>query len=212
MPTITGARVVNGTRARFGSRWFTVVSDPEVVVLGGRPYERMRQAKARDSKGREDWLCWLTDDVLPLPGVRISAAISVTDYDSRGESGEWLVRTYEIIYRRREWGGWKVCLLNGRCIGWLCPSNDDKGRPGWEGRIEPSAFRGAGPDDQGNVLDEVPDDLYGASSGPHGGCRAVAWGRDRDEATREILRKLVGRRAPAVGFGAHYRVRPWADR
>lgn len=210
MATITGTDLAKGTRARIDGRWVTLTTDPETMTIGGRPYPRMRQAKTRGDHGDEDWVNWLTDDVFALPGTT-AAIITCTDYDQATDAGGHPTIVFEIAYTRREWrDGWTVTLAGtGRRLGWLVPARDDHGDrvKGWDARALPDAFRGDGPDDQGDPLDQVPDDLYGARS--DGSIRAIAWGIDRDAAVRELVRILYGKRAPALGFGAHYRVRPY---
>lgn len=116
----------------------------------------------------------------------------------------------EIAYRftRRSYGGWNVVRAdNGRSLGWLCRRSDESD---WSVHVSSSAFRGTGPDDEGDILDYVPGDLHKGENPCQS--RALTYTRTRDEAAQELVWYLNREMAPAVGHGEHYRVQKWSDR
>jgi len=207
MATVTGNLVRQGMRIKVDGRWHTVTSKPEHGIVGGEPYPRLLVAQARDSNGSEKLIQWFTDDVLPAGAT----TATVVTFDWHHGSGQFSAVTVEIVYRKRQWGGWEVKRAdNGRDLGWVVQPYKEKT---WDAHVTSAAFRGTGPDDEGNLLDDVSAYLYNGVTGRPAECHAVAEGcRGRDEAAQEMIRHLYAKSAPAVGFGPHYLVRPWASR
>jgi hypothetical protein len=135
---------------------------------------------------------------------------TVSTYIGSGETA-----TLEICYRLRKWentpiGGWTVHRAdNGRRLGWLTRSSSDGL---WDARVAEEAFRGTGPDDTGDSLDDVPDHLIRTSHVTGGQVPVAHAESTRDSAAANLLSYLHDHRAPAVGYGRHYGVRRWADR
>lgn len=134
----------------------------------------------------------------------------------QGDQVPWVAvaknRELQIRYTRREFGGWYVTRLdNGRILGWVVRNPDNP--KSWDARLNPGAFRGTGPDDEGDILDEVSPYLFNGSdnltSRPISvGCKTQLDGADA------ILYQLIRDNAPAVTdmpYG-HYAVKRWADR
>lgn len=120
----------------------------------------------------------------------------------------------DVRYRLRTPGGradgWYVVRAdNGRTLGWV--TQDDAPRllraERWGGRISDEAFRGAGVEDTGHVLDRVPGELTLRVVGNRHD--TVTRKETRDEAALDIVAWLVDHRAPAVGFPAHPAVITW---
>lgn len=128
-------------------------------------------------------------------------------------SNEPLDLTFDVFWRRRDWGGWYLVeRKSGRTLGWITRSDETERRSDWQVRIASEAFRGSGPDDRGDLLDKVPGYLYRATPGNPLGSQALTTARDRWQAAYYLLTHLVRHRAPAVGFGAHHEVIRWASR
>lgn len=72
----------------------------------------------------------------------------------------------------------------------------------WHAWPVADAFRGDHFDDEGDILDDVPDDMY-ARSGRVG----MGGFSHRDGSTESLLQHLYRWRAPALGFGRHWDVR-----
>ena len=220
MTTATGAALQRSDTARIDGRWYTLTGDPRIPTVGGEPYPIAREVQATDSAGREAWLLYFTGDTYALAGTT-ATLIDVTDYSRAAAGGRYGTRTFEVSYTKREYGGWHVRLAsNRRLLGWLTrtyPDHPDGGRDwdrptGWDAHCASDAFRGTGPDDEGDILDDVPTDLYGGVQDTAFQSHTIGSGRTRDEATSELISRLWSKSAPALGFGPHYRVRRWADR
>jgi hypothetical protein len=143
----------------------------------------------------------------------MATRISVTYSGDR--VGEWPTLEVDIAYRKRTWttddgrkawlGGWLVVnTANGRTLGWVA---GDATR-GWGAYITADAFRGDGTtDDKGDILDEVPGHLY---HGNNTCCEPIIVEcKRREGAVEELVYQLAKNRAPALGFGRHYLVRPY---
>jgi hypothetical protein len=153
----------------------------------------------------------LPDPVLP-GGVQ---AIHITDYDTT----PWRTVVTLVRFKARILGkdrfrqGWFVVRAdNGRELGWLCKQDDGEHKGLWSIRVCVSAFRGDGPDDDGNVMDRVPHHLYNGTADGSSSAHAIGYARDRTEAAAEIVARLVQRRAPAVGYGPRYDVTVYHSR
>lgn len=128
-------------------------------------------------------------------------------------ASEPLNLTFDVRWKRREWGGWLLVeAKTGRTLGWIVRSDYKNPRSDWEMRIASEAFRGSGPDDQGDLLDKVPAYLYRGKPGEPLSCDPIGTARDRWQAAYLMLTHLVRHRAPAVGFGAHYEVIRWVSK
>lgn len=112
-----------------------------------------------------------------------------------------------VRFTRRPYGGWFVQRAdNGRHLGWLCRPTTGEHAGQWEVRVNASAFRGAGVDDQGDMLDRVEAHLYHRDVNGHTMVQPVAVERTREWAARSLLWHLVREHAPAVGFDRHWGV------
>lgn len=162
-----------------------------------------------ENAGRRRWIRTLEQLEAAAAGRRIPTMVTAEDDHNTRYRFE---RSLRIAYRRdSEAGGrWIVCRAdNGRRLGWLCPSVDRAGT--WDAWVDQDAFRGTGPDDRGDILDDVTGYLYLAYTDGTARQRPV-WvgGATRDDAAQEIFRHLVRDRAPAAGFylpNGHYGVR-----
>jgi hypothetical protein len=143
----------------------------------------------------------------------VATRISVTYSGDR--VGEWPTLEVDIAYRRRTWttddgkkawlGGWRVVnTANDRELGWVAGDAES----GWSAHITSDAFRGDGTTgDKGEILDDVPHHLYHYGNG---GCQPIIVDcTTREEAAEELVYHLAKHRAPALGFGRHYLVRPY---
>lgn len=95
---------------------------------------------------------------------------------------------------------------NRRLLGVLKRQRDLLGKPTskrWEVRTFSGPFWGDHFDDDGDVLDEVPDDLSRWGSG----WAPLDIASNRDEVTVYLLEYLYRNQAPAMGFGRHRAVR-----
>jgi hypothetical protein len=138
----------------------------------------------------------------------MSQIITALDFDKHEDGKPYAQVDLLVIFRKREWGGWYVTRAdNGRHLGWLCL---DRETGLWEARMSESAYRGTGTDDQGDILDTVP--AYLTHSNSDGTVRPCGCGSTRMEAAEELLSRLLRHHASAVGYGAHYDVKRWADR
>lgn len=138
--------------------------------------------------------------------------ITITDYQHRNEDGklDFPEVKLEVRFTKRSWGGWNVVRAdNGRELGWLAKGKFDNGKPCWNAYIDIAAFRGAGKDDEGYVLDEVP--LRLARYQTEIKAEAIAYEETREEGACEIFQHLYRNEAPAVGFGRHHSVKRWHD-
>lgn len=120
-------------------------------------------------------------------------------------------RTLNVIFTPRAYGGWDVRRAhNHRLLGWLTYDPTKPVKTRWEARTGDSAFRGDGLDggtDEGYPLDEVPSHLTARREPLQHD--PVGLGRNRADATYQLLYWLLRQRAPAVGFGPHPDVTPW---
>lgn len=116
--------------------------------------------------------------------------------------------TFDVKFTKRSYGGWNIGRAdNGRVLGWIYRSETTDP---WGVYVSSGAFRGAGPDDEGDLLDAVPCHLH------HGDdtvtSRAFTKAEVREDAAASLIEDLRHNRAPAVGFDRHPQVRRWADR
>lgn len=128
---------------------------------------------------------------------------TITYYDWRAVRDN--TRTLEVVYTRREFDtftqGWHVRRAdNKRLLGWVISPKEARANS-WEAYAAPDAFRGDDINDEGYLLDEVPDDL--TKRGSDWNTMTAA---NRLEVTEVLLNQLARERATALGFGRHPRV------
>lgn len=112
---------------------------------------------------------------------------------------ETLVKTIDVRYTRRDWGGWHICRAdNGRVLGWAVKSMDGKE---WHGYVADGPFRGDDANDEGDVMDRVPETLTRRGNGWD-----TMTGTTRLDIAEGIVSWLCRQKAPALGFGRHYLV------
>lgn len=152
----------------------------------------------------------------------MTTTVTVTDYDGTfdREAGRYPEFSVEVRFTTRTFtgtdgakvkiGGYNVVRAdNGRNLGWVTKSEDGT----WAARVAQGAFRGEGIDDQGDVLDSVDDYAINMErahvNGALPGQRPVSIDSSRAYAAEGVVRWLLARRAPALGFGRHYAVKRW---
>lgn len=133
------------------------------------------------------------------------AKISFWDREARDwrEENVLVVRDAEIS------GRWNVRRAdNRRLLGWINPPGYGY-NTGWTAHIAGGAFRGAGPDDEGYILDRVPGYLFNNHGTDLFKSPEIGQYATRREAAEQILSWLVYNLAPALGAGRHPSVEPY---
>lgn len=212
----TGDQLTTGDTFKDRGKWHTATGPSWIPDIGGRPWPAAREIPVGDDPGDgygRPTVLVFTDQVYPLKGAK-GTPLTVTTWPRGGQA---VPVTTLVTYQRGEDGErWNIRLAaNGRLLGWAWPERSyGEGRDwrkvtGWSAHVASDAFRGAGPDDEGHVMDDVPGYLYGGGSGRSD---AIATGcRTRDDAAEEILRRLHDKAAPALGYGRHYAVKVYDD-
>ncbi|WP_431728531.1 hypothetical protein [Verrucosispora sp. TAA-831] len=112
-----------------------------------------------------------------------------------------------VRFKRRQWGGWSIVRAdNGRLLGWTdkVTSGEHGGR--WSAHVTSNAFRGDGPDNEGELLDTVQYRLYNGDPNNSLVSNPIDYGDRRMDAAEAIVQHLVEMHAPAVGYPRHYGV------
>ncbi|MEV8636830.1 hypothetical protein AB0395_34830 [Streptosporangium sp. NPDC051023] len=115
--------------------------------------------------------------------------------------------TVEVVVNRADGYGRRVVRRadNNRQLGWATTEDGQ-----FRVYIHAGAFRGDDVNDEGDALDEVPDDLTNASAPyqhePISQEARLGW------VLEDLVDHLDRHRAPAVGHPRHPRVARWADR
>lgn len=168
----------------------------------GKVNATIREVEAAYQDGHTDWKClygMCEHDEKP-PALPAGARVAVSlDFDT-APSREVVVL---FRFRRREYGGWNVVRAdNGRLLGWTVRNDLDGEYKGlWSAHVNPTAFRGGDLDDEGDLLDRVPEHLFRGYA-PFKS-KNIGYQLTRDRAAETIIGYLVSGHAPAVGYGRH---------
>lgn len=199
--TVNGRDVRVGQTVKDEGRWFTITGFDETNPFVS---EGVRVAKVTLAGGKTGCRAILDEIAYPVRvagGGRAATVIQFHDYDAKQEI------VYQVRYVKREYGGWTLVRAdNGRHLGWVAKRY---GTSDWSAHVDPTAFKGTGPDDEGDLLDKVDLHLFNGES--QLASRSIGVESKRDDAAEMIIRRLHERHAPALGFGQHYGVRRWAD-
>lgn len=169
--------------------------------------QKIRDQQARYQAERASWRCLFEmcdhghkADPLP-PGVE---AVLAGAFDSP--------KVVLVRYTKRSIGGWYVVRAdNGRVLGWTLKNTAGEFKESWTCHVNAGAFRGVDVDDEGDVMDYVPERLFNGKNQLHS--KAIDFSKDRGGAAATIVSHLAHNGATALGFGEHpgvrmYRTRP----
>lgn len=175
--------------------------------LSHRP--AIRQLQDRLNAEHADHLCYAGFCPHDTPPAALpSGVVGLVAYD-------YSPRRHVVVlvrYTRRDLGGWNAVRAdNGRLLGWMVRASAGEYAGQWSAHIASGAFRGDGPDDEGDVMDQVDKYLHNGGSDSLSS-RAIEYCENRERAADAIVSQLVREHAPAVGYPQHPGVKPYRTR
>ncbi|WBB94132.1 hypothetical protein [Verrucosispora sp. WMMC514] len=145
----------------------------------------------------------------PLPSLPAGViALAVPDLKSRPPREVVVL----VSFKRREWGWGIVRADNGRLLGWTAKVSAGEHAGRWSAHVASGAFRGDGPDNDGDILDEVHHYLHNGVPNNSFVSNPIDYHERRADAAHTVVAHVVYKQAPAVGYPRHPQVRPYRTR